>query len=492
MAGNRIRHLLHARALIACAILAALAGPAPAADLHVDAAGPIGSAYVGLLYGLVDPADGSWYTATISDWFDTYVSTSWGAAVDTGASACVMGKTTQELYAGSGDPIPVAPGVVWQDEGFGGTADFSVSEPVGMMIADFALMDGDTEDHSRYAPYGPIGSPEPTIRMALANQPLVEDPYGIGLGDFDIIGMSVLEGRLLHVDTRNVETVRYLFYATYGSLTHPDPPADDPRNIRLPVTMTPFFDTPQPVDVGNHPMLPVTVRRGQGQGASAMAFFDSGSPVNFVSESFAAEAGVDVNSAPELSVTVSGVGGGVITRYGWYVDSLALDMAAPRNDQLVVSNTGVFVIPDEEMPGGLEFIMGNGVFGPAQYSQDPFENPNDSPFLEWYLDTRDPDDPELILVLDGLAPLPGDANLDGVVGIADLSAVADNYGKTEGVSWIMGDFNQDGQVGIADLSALADHYGEGYNPGSTVPEPTTVALLLVACTALLRRRKHSP
>jgi len=237
--------------------------------------------------------------------------------------------------------------------------------------------------------------------------------------------MSVLEGRLLHVDTRNVETVRYLFYATYGSLTHPDPPADDPRNIRLPVTMTPFFDTPQPVDVGNHPMLPVTVRRGQGQGASAMAFFDSGSPVNFVSESFAAEAGVDVNSAPELSVTVSGVGGGVITRYGWYVDSLALDMAAPRNDQLVVSNTGVFVIPDEEMPGGLEFIMGNGVFGPAQYSQDPFENPNDSPFLEWYLDTRE------------------------------------------------GDFNQDGQVGIADLSALADHYGEGYNPGSTVPEQAT-------------------
>ena len=55
--------------------------------------------------------------------------------------------------------------------------------------------------------------------------------------------------------------------------------------------------------------------------------------------------------------------------------------------------------------------------------------------------------------------LPGDANQDDVVGIADLTAVADNYGRGDG-QWTDGDFNADGIVGIADLAALADRYGQ--------------------------------
>jgi len=55
--------------------------------------------------------------------------------------------------------------------------------------------------------------------------------------------------------------------------------------------------------------------------------------------------------------------------------------------------------------------------------------------------------------------LSGDANFDGSVGVADLSAVADNYGEY-GTGWAGGDFNNDGVVGIADLSAVADHYAD--------------------------------
>ena len=58
----------------------------------------------------------------------------------------------------------------------------------------------------------------------------------------------------------------------------------------------------------------------------------------------------------------------------------------------------------------------------------------------------------------------GDANGDCKVGIADLGALADNYGGPG--NWQQGDFNWDGFVGIADLGALADNYGYSY-PGCT-------------------------
>ena len=54
--------------------------------------------------------------------------------------------------------------------------------------------------------------------------------------------------------------------------------------------------------------------------------------------------------------------------------------------------------------------------------------------------------------------LPGDANQDNVVGLADLLALADNYGSSAG-TWGRGDFTGDGSVGLADLLALADNYG---------------------------------
>ncbi|HET6427629.1 MAG TPA: Ig-like domain-containing protein, partial [Phycisphaerae bacterium] len=66
---------------------------------------------------------------------------------------------------------------------------------------------------------------------------------------------------------------------------------------------------------------------------------------------------------------------------------------------------------------------------------------------------RTADDVTMVMALDG------DANLDGVVGIADLAQLADHYGQSP-AGWGEGDFNGDGEVGIADLVALADHYGD--------------------------------
>jgi hypothetical protein len=64
------------------------------------------------------------------------------------------------------------------------------------------------------------------------------------------------------------------------------------------------------------------------------------------------------------------------------------------------------------------------------------------------------------------ALIPGDANLDGKVDLADLGALSANYGKTIDLNdpdshpWSMGDFNLNGKVDLVDLGILSANYRE--------------------------------
>jgi uncharacterized protein (TIGR03790 family) len=57
---------------------------------------------------------------------------------------------------------------------------------------------------------------------------------------------------------------------------------------------------------------------------------------------------------------------------------------------------------------------------------------------------------------------PGDINMDGIVGSADLALLGANWGKTGqagGGMWSLGDLNCDGTVGSADLAILGANWG---------------------------------
>jgi len=89
-------------------------------------------------------------------------------------------------------------------------------------------------------------------------------------------------------------------------------------------------------------------------------------------------------------------------------------------------------------------------------------------------------DPGSILLM---AAFPGDANLDGVVDIQDLTALV-NHWQQSTASWTKGDFDSNGIVDIQDLTALVNNWqaGVGAGGGASTSEEVTPATNPVSTT----------
>jgi hypothetical protein len=96
------------------------------------------------------------------------------------------------------------------------------------------------------------------------------------------------------------------------------------------------------------------------------------------------------------------------------------------------------------------------------------------------------------VVLTTTALLEGDINLDGRVDRADVALFVGHYGLATGSTWTTGDFNSDGRTSLADLAILQRRLGTTLPPPSpalgspaTVPEPSTLSLVVVAALGLV-------
>jgi hypothetical protein len=101
--------------------------------------------------------------------------------------------------------------------------------------------------------------------------------------------------------------------------------------------------------------------------------------------------------------------------------------------------------------------------------------------------------------------MPGDANLDNLVDLADLGALALHWNEQGTATWADGDFTDDGSVDVADLYQLALRWDSAPGspsfaealaafdlPPATVPEPGTIAIIGLSALLALGRRDTSP
>jgi hypothetical protein len=87
--------------------------------------------------------------------------------------------------------------------------------------------------------------------------------------------------------------------------------------------------------------------------------------------------------------------------------------------------------------------------------------------------------------------VPGDADGDGDVDADDAQVVAANYGQLVGVGGpASGDHDGTGRVNLLDWDIMAINYGVGVGPDgvSALPEPASLAMLVIGGLAAFRRR----
>ena len=168
------------------------------------------------------------------------------------------------------------------------------------------------------------------------------------------------------------------------------------------------------------------------------------------------------------------------------------DQQNPEFDQLLVGGLA-------SLSGGTLEVLLIDSFEPGHTDQFPilsatlgFDNfadadlPDLEPGLEWFVNPGG-----ITLSLNVQIALPGDYNQDGTVDAADYTVWRDSLGQ-QVVRGSFADGDGDGVIGQGDYDVWRTNFGAmaASSAAFAVPEPSSLALLMVGCLAVGLRREH--
>jgi len=398
---------------------------------------------------VVDPATGNNLGPDFSNTF----------LLDTGANGILVGGNAFNELRSSGYQTVAQ----YDDIGIGGTATMDVSKPYELNFA------------------GDNGIP-----LALSNVRLMSNADA-DVGFDGIVGTPAMMGRTTDLDMTvwsggNFDTLR-------TSFSNAAPPVA-PAQYHVPLSLQDFPATGQhnPSDPlpTFAPLLTAPVQAvNQNHAFDGRFIVDTGAQISIISTATALALGINPETDAVDALDLSGIAG-TVTVPIINVDSLALKTTEGVNLMWTGLQLGVYDI-DPSIAGifGMDFLTSGWLetlFG------------GDDGYLDHvYFDFRNYTNHIGTMVLNVnpalnhviAAPLPADANHDGIVNGQDIALVASNWLHT-GVG-TTGDLNGDAIVNGQDLALIASNWlkSSGSASAAAVPEPATCGAALSAFVMLL-------